>query len=71
MPDHHDSDQIKADAASASAGNCPECGKHLDSGDGKWHVVEHWPRFADLDPNLDAARRARLVLSIDTPAKGK
>jgi hypothetical protein len=67
----HSTDQIKADAATAALGKCPECGAVVSPKDPAGHVVKHWPRYADLDPNTDAARRARLVLSIGQPRPGE
>ncbi len=67
----HSAEQQTADRDAAKKGKCPECGKALAKGDGKFHVVEHWPRHEDLKLDTDAARRARLVLAIDRAEAGE
>jgi len=69
MPFLHSSDQIKADADAAKKGNCPECGATIEAGSALGHVNGHWPRYADLKPDTDAARRVRLILALDAKAK--
>lgn len=69
MPFLHSSDQIKADAANAAKGLCPECGVTVEPKGAPGHVAYHWPRYQDLRPDTDAARRARLVLKLgESPA---
>jgi len=69
MGDRHTADQIKADAANAKKRICPETGRTVAPGAAKSHVAEVFPRFPNVDPNSDYARRARLVLAMDEPDK--
>jgi len=69
MPYRHSTEQIKADAANAARRICPECLKPVEKGNGVYHVAEHYPRYADLDSQTDAARRARLILAMDAEQK--
>jgi len=69
MPFSHSSDQIKADTAAAKDGLCPECNAKIEAGSAVGHVNGHWPRYADLKPDTDAARRVRLILALDAKAK--
>lgn len=64
MPFRHSQEQIKADAAMAAGGKCPECYREVDPATAEAHARDHWPHYDDLKPDTDAARRARLVMSI-------
>jgi hypothetical protein len=69
MPFFHSADQIKSDADGAAKRICPECGAKIEAGSALGHVNGHWPRYADLKADTDAARRVRLILALDAPAK--
>lgn len=58
----HDADQVKADKAAIDAGKCPETGISLDGVNLEAHVAHVFPQLANVDPNSDYARRARLIL---------
>jgi len=57
----HDADQVKADAANAAKGICPETGIDLSDVNIEAHIAHTFPQLDSADPNSDYARRGRLV----------